>query len=53
MDRVLGHRPASEAPVVIDTSLGTRDDNSSDDTDDFSDDLGLSPVVEESQEPDD
>ena len=41
--------------MVIDTSLGTHDDNSSDDTDDFefSDGLCLSPVIEESQEPDD
>ena len=52
MDRVLRHRPASQAPVVIDTSLGTRDENS-DDIDDFSDEFQLSPVIEESQEPGD
>ena len=51
MDRVLGHWLASQAPVVIDTSLSTHDDNSND-TGDLSDGLGLSPVIEESQEPD-
>ena len=50
MDTVLGHQPASQAPVVINTSLGTRDDDSRDDT---GDSLCLSPVIEESQEPDD
>ena len=43
--------------MVIDTciciSLGTRDGSSSDDADDFSDGLGLSPLIEESQGPDD
>ena len=40
MDRVLLHRPASQAPVVI----GTNDDNS-DDADDFSYGLELNPVI--------
>ena len=51
MDRVLGKRPASQAPVLIDTSAD-KNSNSDDelDSDDFQSSLTLAT---ESQEPDD